>query len=513
MKHDPHLIACCVATIERYHMVSQGEGVVVGVSGGADSMALVHALGLLSGELGISLHIAHLNHMIRGAEADADEAFVAAAGEGLGVPVHVRRVDVPALARAGGITVEEAGRNARYQLFEDVACEHGLKAVALAHNADDDAETVLMRVIRGTGLRGLAGIPPTRTTESGLRVIRPFIHIGRSVIDAYCAAHGISFRTDSTNTDTSYTRNRVRNELLPLLERDYNPSVRQALLRLARNAAADDDCLNAEARRLRRANIRGDDPLRLARAGLAAAHDAVLSRVLMWACERTSRSGRDAYRANLESLLGLVKNGNTGDGIDLPGAVRAWLEPDCLVFEVAGCHGSGRRSRDWGPYELTLGEWPIACGAPPRVRAARAACGPRPDAPGEAPAEWLARVASSALGERVLAADAGRMWAVFDAASLEALGCARLTVRPPQAGDRMVPFGMGGEKLLSDLFTDAKVPRHARAATPVVECGGRVLFVGGLRQSALAPVGDGTVEVVVLAVSQDLRNSHGRGSV
>lgn len=515
MKHDRDLTARCLDAIERHHMVSEGEGVVIGASGGADSMALVHAMAALRHKLGISLHIAHLNHMIRGAEADADEAFVVAAGEALGIAVHVRSVDVPALARSGGITVEEAGRNARYQLFEHVAREHGLSAAALAHNADDNAETVLMRIIRGAGLRGLSGIPPTRTTRSGLRIIRPFIHIERSVIEHYCAARAIVFRTDSTNSDSSYTRNRVRNELLPALEGRYNPSVRQALLRLARNAAIDDDCLNACARQLKDACLMSGEPLRLARAGLAAAHDAVLSRALTWACAEASGSGQDTYQANLDSLVALLRTGNTGDGIDLPGGLRAWLNHDCIVFEAVHRQATARAARDWGPFTLVPGETVIAGGsggAAWRVRAARAACGAArvPAAAagggGRPTIQWLTRVASEALGEEVCAEHAGRLWAVFDAAELDEMRCARLTVRPARAGDRMMPFGMGGEKLLSDVFTDAKVPRAERGLMPVVECGGKVLFVGGLRQSCVAQVGPGTVEVLAVAVSLDRRN-------
>jgi len=509
MKHDRDLIARCVGAIERHHMVSQGDGVVIGTSGGADSMALVHAMVELRQELGISLHIAHLNHMIRGAEADADEAFVADAGRALGIPVRTRRVDVPALARACGITVEEAGRNARYQLFEDVASEHGLSAVALAHNADDNAETVLMRIIRGTGLKGLSGIPPVRTTASGLRVIRPFIDIERSLIEDYCAARSIAFRTDSTNADTSYTRNRLRNQLLPELEERYNPSVRQALLRLARNAAIDDDCLGTLAQQLRDACLVCGEPIRLARAGLAAAHDAVVSRVLMWACAQAAGSGQDTYQAHLDSLVALLRIGKTGDGVDLPGGVRARLDPDCLVFETTLGQATVHAARDWGPLTLVPGESVIAggtgvTGAAWRVRAARARIsGCRG---GGAMTEGLARIASEALGEEVCAGDAGRLWAVFDAALLDAMGCARLTVRAARVGDRMAPFGLSGEKLLSDVFTDAKVPRQERSLMPVIECGGKVLFVGGLRQSGLAPVGPDTVEVVAVAVSKDERN-------
>lgn len=531
----------CMATIREYGMVASGDRVLLAVSGGADSMALMHAMAALRERLGISLQVAHVNHMIRGAEADADEEFVMRAAAELGLEAHSRRVDVPALARARGMTVEEAGRQARYEAFEEIAREHGMGVVALAHNANDNAETVLMRIIRGTGVKGLAGIPPTRVTASGLRIVRPLINVERRVIEEYCGAKGIAFRTDSTNVDTAYTRNRVRNELIPLLEREYNPAVSRALVRLARNASVDEDFLAGKVcELLKEYSGESDGRVRLSRQAMAAAHDALLSRALMWAYGQVAGSEHDTYQAVLGNLVSLVRNGKTGDSLHLPGGVRAWLEPYEVVLELdreeAERAWAAAEESAWGPRRLAVGAVLELeeCGvtlvaARGKVRGAGAGV------------ESLCRAASEVLasevpgsGVQLEPSGAGRLWAAFDAGALDEVcgeergwaegqgcgqgcgqrcgrshgqdcgpSCGELVVRPPRAGDWLEPFGLDGSKKLSDLFTDEKVPRRKRQLVPVVEYGGHVLFVAGLRASGIAPVTDATSELLVIALKRN----------
>ncbi len=204
--------------------------VILGLSGGADSMALLHILRAFDG---VTVEAVHVHHGLRGDEADRDEAFVTEQCAALGVPLSVHRVDVAALAASQKVSTEEAGRRARYALFDRLAEEGGFDAVATAHHGDDQAETVLMRLLRGSGVDGLAGIPAKRGC-----FVRPLLDCTRKEIEAFCREQNIAYVTDSTNFQPHYRRNCYRHELLPALER-YNPAVKNALCRLADHAAED----------------------------------------------------------------------------------------------------------------------------------------------------------------------------------------------------------------------------------------------------------------------------------
>ncbi len=231
--------------------------VLCAVSGGADSVALTAGLCRLSDELRIEVVIAHLNHHLRGAESDADAEWVEAFGRQLGVPVVVRSLDVAGRAASHSETIEEAARHLRYSALIEIAIEHRCRAVATGHNADDLVETVLHHIVRGTGLTGLRGMPQTRLLTRGtdetsqeIQLVRPLLRVTRQEIAQWLTSAGFAHRTDATNADSAFTRNRIRNELLPLLERDFNPQVRKSLLSLATQASEVSDWLSEVATRL-----------------------------------------------------------------------------------------------------------------------------------------------------------------------------------------------------------------------------------------------------------------------
>ena len=244
-------------TIERYGLLVPGDGIVVGVSGGPDSLCLLHVLHYrLREEYRLQLHVAHLHHGARGADADADSEFVAALAAEWGLPVTVEKQDVPALARAHGLAFEEAARRVRYAFLARVAGELGAHKIAVGHNGDDQAETVLMHFLRGAGPAGLRGMLPltpladyrllepftSHTLHPASCIIRPLLEVPRSEIERYCADHGLTPRFDCSNLDTTYFRNRLRHELLPLLE-TYNPNVRTRLCHTAAVIADDYELL------------------------------------------------------------------------------------------------------------------------------------------------------------------------------------------------------------------------------------------------------------------------------
>ena len=262
---------------QRQKMLLPGDCVLAGLSGGADSVALLHWLCSVKEEYGLAIAAAHLNHGLRGAASDGDEAFCGEICAAWGLPLHTRRANIAEEAKQQGIGMEEAGRRARYAFFEDRARAIGASKIALAHTLSDRIETFLLNFGRGTALRGLCSIPPTRPITVNCQLIRPLISCSRAQIEAYCALHGLAYRTDASNGDDRYRRNAIRQNVLPPLK-EALPGLENAARRLFPTLEADEDYLAAEADKLFGASQ--------VRAGewdahmLAEAHPALLGRVL-----------------------------------------------------------------------------------------------------------------------------------------------------------------------------------------------------------------------------------------
>lgn len=225
--------------IKKYNLISPGDSIVCGLSGGADSCAMVSILNRLKSVLDFTLICAHLNHGLRGREALRDELFSKTFAEKLGLPFYSRQVDVNALAEKLSLSLEDAGRKARYGFFSDLLKETGANKIATAHNKDDNAETILMHITRSSGIKGVCGILPERGN-----IIRPILNLSRTEIEDYCKESGIDYVTDSTNLTADFTRNKFRLEILPLL-REVNPAVTDALCRLGEAATLQQDFIQS----------------------------------------------------------------------------------------------------------------------------------------------------------------------------------------------------------------------------------------------------------------------------
>jgi len=283
-------------TLSRYTMLQPGGAVLAGLSGGADSVALLHWLCSIREEYGLGLAAAHVNHGLRGEESDGDEGFCRDFCGRLGVPLHVRRVDVKELARERGVGIEEAGRGARYAFFAECAARAPKAGappqVALAHTLSDRAETLLMNIARGAALRGLCSIPPVRNAVYGNgreapappQVVRPLIECTRAQVEEYCESNGLAYRTDSSNFDTGYRRNAIRREAMPLLGLEGGP-----LRRMFRALEADEAYLAAEAEKYM------GDPL--------AAPEALKGRLLRGMLADAGREPTSARMQELEKQL------------------------------------------------------------------------------------------------------------------------------------------------------------------------------------------------------------------
>ncbi|MBQ9911464.1 MAG: tRNA lysidine(34) synthetase TilS [Firmicutes bacterium] len=321
-------------TIEEHSLINRGDVLILGLSGGPDSMCLLNVLSQLRDELGFSLKAFHLNHMIR-EEADSDEAFVKEYCGGIGVPVYTARADVTALAKKDGKSVEAAGREERHRILRELCMAEeknlpdGCSARAvLAHNADDQAETVLLRLIRGTGIHGLAAMEYMR--KDGL--IRPLLDVPRKDIEEYCREKGLRTLTDKTNLSEEYLRNRVRLSVLPMLE-EINPSVKQGLIRLAANASMDDGYLSELAENWYRGHVKrsGEGPVLFVK-DLKGLQDALFYRAVRLAFAEAGLE-KDIEAVHIKALKRSVYAGIGNKTVEFPGGYAAYINHGEVVFK------------------------------------------------------------------------------------------------------------------------------------------------------------------------------------
>lgn len=469
MSRQQRLPQVVLRFIRGHNLVRENELLLVGVSGGPDSVCLLHVLASLRNTLGIKLHIAHLNHMLRGAESDGDADYVSALAHKLGIPATIERRGVKAYQKKHRLSAEEAAREVRYAFFSEVARSLGADAVAVGHTADDQIETILMHLVRGTGLAGLRGMQPLSTLRSpdgnSLKIVRPLLETSRAETEAYCAAQGLSPRSDSSNRLPDYLRNRIRSQLIPLL-REYNPDIDKALIRMASAADSDLTYIEAEMSRLwglvAQAQSEG---VAIDRAEFSRLQPALKRHLVRSALQRLLGELRDIESVHIESLL---------NALDKPAGKRLSL-PKGLAF-----HGD----YDYGlitSKHLPLSPFPVLEGEH------------RLDIPGETElCGW--KVRSRILKRRPEESGEGKMKACFD---LDVVG-RKLIIRARRRGDRFQPLGMESPKKLQDFMVDAKIPRAWRDNVPLVCSPQHILWVVGWRLDHRARVTASTKRVLCL---------------
>lgn len=469
MSRQQRLPQVVLRFIRKHNLVRENELLVVGVSGGPDSVCLLHVLASLRNTLGIKLHIAHLNHVLRGAESDGDADYVSALVRKLEIPATIERRDVKAHQKKHRLSVEEAAREVRYAFFSEVAYSLGADTVAVGHTADDQIETILMHLVRGTGLAGLRGMQPLSNLRSpgvnSLKIVRPLLETGRVETEAYCAAHNLSPRSDSSNQLPDYLRNRIRSQLIPLL-REYNPDIDKALLRLASAADSDLTYIGAETSRLWGSVAREQsEGVAIDRAEFSRLQPALKRHLVRSALQRLLGELRDIESVHIESLV---------EALEKPAGKRLSL-PKGLAFH--------------GDYDYGL------------ITAKKSQLSPLPDLDGEhllnIPGEtefcgW--KVRSRILKRRSEESGEEKMKACFD---LDVVG-RELTVRARRCGDRFQPLGMESPKKLQDFMVDAKIPRAWRDNVPLVCSPQHILWVVGWRIDHRARVTASTKRVLCL---------------
>ena len=447
----------------RWNLISPGETVLAAVSGGPDSLCLLHLLWTARDARQIRVAAAHLDHGLRGAEAASEAVWVENWCRERDIVCHLGREDVAAYALKHKQSKQEAARAVRYAFLERTGAAIGADKIATGHTQNDQIETVLANILRGTGLDGLRGIPERR----GL-IVRPLIGVTRAEIEAYCTQNGLSPRRDLSNDSPDYyTRNKLRLELLPQLRRGYNAQVDDALLRLSEIAGRDSNYLAVQAEdALANAILARDNGgLTLDRAALTALHPALLRYAVRQAIEEVRGTSSGITHAHIENICAAVVSGSAAaPTVTLP-------TPRCMVRLTEQI-----LTLTLAPKSATIGS--VLAALP---------------VPGE--------VTLPELGWTVVASWTETHGAVrIDA---DAIDLPSLTVRNRRTGDKIDPLGMGGRhKKVSDIFTDAKTPRTERESIPIVADALGIIWIAGLVQSERAKVTADTASALYLSAQE-----------
>lgn len=445
-------------SVLRRAMFSPGQAVLVAVSGGADSTALLHVLIELSAEMPLRLGVAHLNHRLRGDDSAADADFVARMAAGYGIPCFTKSVDTRAYAIRRRLSLEDAGRRLRYRFLLHTARRYGYDRVAVGHHREDNAETVLMGLLRGSGATGLGGIAAVRPDG----IVRPMIDLPRRMIHEYLSARGLAFVSDRSNSDIRLMRNKIRLELLPLLEADFNPNMVATLNRLGDILQQEDRWLALLSRRMLE-NIlafRGPGLIGLSLCGFNRLHLAARRRVFRLALAEVKGNLRRIGLSHVSAALQLAHAGSSGASLHLPSGIRLQRTDDCLEI-VNPKQSSADRSHQTQSTDVPQYNYHLP--APGTAEIAETGDAVRIELiPGSETPDF------SAMTPLVV---------YLDADCLEF----PLTVRNPRPGDRFSPLGTRGTQKLKKFFCDHKTPRRRRKSCPLLLSGNRIIWVAGFR--------------------------------
>ena len=461
MKQHP-LVQSVEKTLVEFKMLQSGDKVLVAVSGGPDSVALLHVLLALQAKIDIRIGIGHLNHGLRSSAATRDAAFVSSLGNKMGLPAHVAAEDIQNLHQQHKGSLEALGRKARYNFFSRIARKFGYSKIALGHHADDNAELILMNLFRGSGPLGLSGIPPVRNN----RYIRPLIEQPRKRIMEYLQDIQAAYVLDATNNDLRFLRNRIRHELIPGLTRGYNPNLVDTLNRTAAIFRDEDDWLNQYSGRIFNTLAEGDaTTLRIPVSKLLENHGAIQRRTIRTALGHIKGDLKSITLQHIDAVLRLCREGSIDQQLHLPGRL--------LVRKQSHNH-------------LLISEQPL----PTSSRADLHPAGPIPfyTVPVPNPDTVIRTVTAEEAGiTLVLSAmpaesmgsltSAGQHTAFFDMDKLTF----PMLLRNTLPGDRFMPLGMQGTQKVKNFFINNKIPREIRRKTPVLLSSDTIAWVVGHR--------------------------------
>ncbi len=472
--------------IREHHLIPAKSCLLVAVSGGPDSVCLLHILARLQDEFNARLHVAHLNHELRGAESEADAEYVSRLASQLGVPATIERRDVKAYRAQHHASLEEAAREVRYTFLAQVAQSIGANRVTTGHTTDDHIETILMHLIRGTGTKGLRGLQPSslwRSSGGSLTIVRPLLEVSRQETVAYCHSHGLVPRIDASNLSLSPLRNRIRHQLLPLLQ-GYNPGVTEALLRTARIASDDLAFLENESGRLwDRIVRRQGDTIALSREEFLKLPPALQRHLLRTAIEGLLGDLKDIETRHIEEIMAALTK-PAGKQLDLPRGLIFAIGYDQYLL--------GLDPAALSPFPLLSNEFTLRIPGETLFPGWRVQATVTSD---EAQERLKVLPTPSEVPSPPEAIESARCFTAY--LDLDKVG-EGVVVRHRQQGDRFQPLGMSQSKKLGEFMIDAKVPKAWRQRVPIVCSPQHVLWVVGWRLDDRVKVTENTRRVLLL---------------
>lgn len=441
--------------IIEYDLISKGDNIIAGVSGGLDSMALLMVLYHLKEELDFNIIVCHVNHGVR-EEAVENQEFVRKVSQHLGLEFHTRNVDMVSYGKEKGITAEEAGRDLRYGFFREVIKEIGRGKIAVAHNKNDQAETLLQRLMRGTGLHGLQGME-----FKSVDIIRPILNVSRKEIEDYLHKNNIEYVVDKTNLLPIYSRNKVRLELIPYIEENFNPNIINTLWRTSKTAEIDSSYLDEVSLETYNGIVKKEDTYKIVLDGqkFKKIHPSIQNRIIRLTIQRLIQSIQGISEYHIKSIVDIFKELQTGKQMHLPNELMARVSYNDLIIEK----GKRLESKDY-EFGLSMG---------------------------------INRIEEIGLEIEIKIADkleykknSSIKYIDYDKIK------GNLSIRNRRNGDRIMPLGMKGSKKIKDYFIDKKIPREDRDKVPLLVDEEDIIWILGHSISELYKVSESTKKVL-----------------
>ncbi|OPJ61068.1 tRNA lysidine(34) synthetase TilS [Clostridium oryzae] len=440
--------------VDKHDMIQSGDKIIVALSGGPDSICLMHILNGLKKQFNLTLYAAHVNHCLRGKEADEDEEYVKNFCRKIGVDIFTKRVDVNAIAKRDKVSSETAGRNARYEFFYELKDKLQADKIAIAHNKNDQAETILMRLMRGTSIEGLKGIRPIRDEI----FIRPILFLSREEIERYCAENDLKPRIDRTNSENIYNRNRVRLDLIPYIKENFNPDIVETLYRFSDSITRDENFIEIIAKEKYNSLCSNRNGHIVIDNRLKDEHEAIATRIIRLAIHKVYGSLKDIDSVHIYEVLSLLSLG-TGRKINLPKGI--------VCENVYGDLHIGLENNRELNYKS---EYNI--------------CEKNDLAGGKKKSVFISEAKITVNlevkpNDKQIDFDNEVLTKYFDYDKISY----NVTVRYRREGDRLCPLGMKGSKKLKDLFMDLKIPKEYRNSIPLLCFDDEIAWVLGYRVS------------------------------
>ena len=469
-------------TITQYDMIQKGEAILVGVSGGPDSMALLHALMALSDFMDLRLGVAHLNHCLRQAAADNDEKFVVAVAKKYELPVFAEKKNILQEREKTGFSIEEAGREARYHFFNTVCRKKAFDKIAVGHHQDDNAELILLNLLRGSGPVGIGGIPPIRK-----KIIRPLIRIPRTEIIDYIESQKIDYVIDQSNDDEQFARNKIRHHLMPLLKKIYNPKIAETLTRMGTILQSEEEWIGALVKPLFDQAVLNSDgqKIKLSISTLLAFHMAAQRRVIRKAILKIKKNLRRITFLHIDAIIQLITAGQTDARLDLPDQIRVLKIADQLIIqkETKNLRAVKPTTEEAKPIFFEYLLYSASAESQDTVYIH----------------EIKTRISFNKTTPAQIQnlAGQGEFTAFFDWDRLEF----PLIIRNVRSGDRFSPLGMAGTQKLKKFFNNHKIDSFKRATTPIFLSGNMIIWVGGFRIADPVKVTPETKTILKVGIS------------